>query len=57
MVYGLVPDGDSVTVTNQDGSHSNIPVASNFFKYSGASGQVVTIHGANGTVVGTQAVN
>lgn len=51
VVYGLVPNGDSVTVTNQDGSHSNVPVASSFFKYSGPAAQSVSIHSAAGTVV------
>jgi hypothetical protein len=57
IVYGLVPDGDSVTVNNQDGSYSNVPVSSNFFKYSGISGQTVTIHNAGGSVVGTQPIH
>lgn len=57
IVYGLVPDGDSVTITKKDGSHSNIPVSRNFFKCSGASGQVVTIHSASGAVVGTQTIH
>jgi len=54
VVYGLVPDGDSVTVTNQDGSHGNVPVTSNFFKYSGsASTQSISVHSAGGTAVET----
>jgi len=53
VVYGLVPNGDSVTVTNQDGSHSNVPVASNFFTCSGSSAQSVAIHGIYGRVAQT----
>jgi hypothetical protein len=51
VVYGLVPNGDSVSVTNQDGSHSNVPVVSNFITYSGPSAQSVAIHGPGGSVV------
>jgi hypothetical protein len=51
IVYGLVPNGDSVSVTNQDGSHSNVPVTSNFFMYSRPSAQSVAIHGSGGSVV------
>jgi hypothetical protein len=53
VVYGLVPNGDSVSVTNRDGSHSNVPVSSNFFKYSGSSAQSVSIDSATGAAVET----
>lgn len=54
VVYGLVPNGDSVIVTNQDGSQSDIAVTSNFFKYSGSSAQSVSVRNANGTPVETE---
>ena len=54
-VYGLVPDGDSVTITSQDGSHTAVPVASNFFAYhGGASARSVSIDSADGTAVETE---
>lgn len=52
---GLVPDGDSVTITNQDGSNTTVPVTSNFFQYNGgAAAQSVSIHSSGGAAVDTQ---
>jgi hypothetical protein len=52
MAFGLVPDGDSVTVAKQDDSSSNVPVANNFFRYSGPA-LSVSIRDANGGIVRT----
>jgi hypothetical protein len=57
VVYGLVPNGDSVTVTNQDGSHSDVAVAGNFFKYGGPHAQSIAIHGSDGGIAQTMTVD
>jgi hypothetical protein len=56
VVYGLVPNDDTVAVTGQDGTTSGLPVASNFFKYSGASVQSISIRDAAGSAVQTVVV-
>jgi hypothetical protein len=48
VVYGLVPDGASVTVTNNDGTSKNVPVAHNVFLYAGLSARAVTVHPQGG---------
>lgn len=53
VVDGLVPNGDSVSVTNQDGSHSSISVPGNFFTYSSSSAQAVAIDTPGGSAVET----
>lgn len=53
VVYGLVPNGDSVTATSQGGTPSNIAATSNFFTYSGPNVQSVAIRASNGSVVQT----
>jgi hypothetical protein len=54
-VYGLVPDGDSVTV-HVGGSERPISVASNAFGYEGGPSEDVSIHGPDGAVVETQSL-
>src|SRR5271166_2156795 len=54
-VYGLVPDGDSVTV-RVGGSERSISVASNAFGYEGGPSEEVSIHGPDGAVVETQSL-
>jgi hypothetical protein len=54
IVYGLAPDGDSVTVANEEGSSIRVPVTSNFFKYSGgASARSISIRSAGGAAANT----
>jgi hypothetical protein len=55
--YGLVPDGDTVTVDTADGVRDNVPVTDNFFKYEGGtSAQSLSINNANGTAVETESL-
>jgi len=48
VVYGLAPDGASVTATNNDGTSKNVPVAHNVFMYAGPSAKAVTVHPQGG---------
>jgi hypothetical protein len=43
IIYGLVPDGASVTVTNRDGSSGCVPVTDNVFMYAGPTVQSVSV--------------
>jgi hypothetical protein len=54
-VYGLVPDGDSVTV-RVGGSERPVPVASSAFGYEGGPSEAVSIHAPDGAVVETQSL-
>ncbi len=56
IIYGLVPDGASVTVTNGDGSSSSVPVTSNVFMYADPTAQSVSVQAVGGSVK-TTAVN
>jgi hypothetical protein len=50
LIYGLVPDGASVTVNNGDGSTRSITVASNVFEYGDPMAQSVSVQPAGGGV-------
>lgn len=56
VVYGLVPDGDSVAVANQDGSSVGLPIASNFFAYSSPAARSVSVRKADGSTLEVMAV-
>jgi hypothetical protein len=56
VIYGLVPNGASVTVTNQDGSSAGVPVAGNFFAYGDPSAESVSVAKADGSQVSTMTV-
>lgn len=48
VIYGLVPDGASVAVTNKDGSTSGVPVAGNVFMYADPTAQSVSVRPVGG---------
>ena len=54
-VYGLVPDGDSVTI-RVGGSERSVSTVSNAFGYEGGPSEAVSIHGPDGAVVETQSL-
>jgi hypothetical protein len=56
IIYGLVPDGASVAVTNTDGSTSNVPVTSNVFMHADSSAQSVSVQPVGGPAM-TTAIN
>jgi hypothetical protein len=43
VVYGLVPDGAAVIVTDVDGSRNIVPVTSNVFSYPDSAAQSVSV--------------
>lgn len=53
VLYGLVPNGASVTVTNTNGSDASIPVADNVFMYADPNVQSVSVRAAGASVVTT----
>lgn len=55
VIYGLVPDGASVTVANAGGSSSSVPVTSNVFMYADPAAQSVSVRA--GASVTTTAVS
>jgi hypothetical protein len=50
VIYGLVPNGASVTVTNQDSSSTGVPVTNNVFIYGDATAQSVSVQLGDGSV-------
>jgi hypothetical protein len=50
VIYGLVPNGASVTVTNQDSSSTSIPVSNNVFMYGDTTAQSVSVQADDGSV-------
>jgi hypothetical protein len=48
VVYGLAPDDASVTVTNEDGTSTDVPVTHNVFMYADPTAGAVTVHPRGG---------
>jgi hypothetical protein len=53
VIYGLVPDGASVTVTDTDGSSSGVPVTNNVFVRADPTAQSVSVKPIGGPAMTT----
>jgi hypothetical protein len=53
VIYGLVPDGASVTITHADGSSTAVPVSNNVFMRADSTPKSVSVRLAGGSVTTT----
>jgi hypothetical protein len=53
IIYGVVPDGATVTVTDTDGSSNSVRVTSNVFRYAEPTAKSVSVRAGGGSAVTT----